>query len=112
MPGLEAKESDARARLDRDAAHLAGSSVDAGGDVDREHAPAGASETIDALDDRFRNAIDVAPEAGPEQGVDDASGAGRIERRGVVDPAFIARGGKRRIAFQRFALPRSPSSTG
>ena len=54
VPGLEPEESDARARLDRDAAHLAGSSVDAGGDVDREHAPAGAGESIDALDDRFR----------------------------------------------------------
>ena len=85
MAGLEAEEGDARARLDRDAAHLAGLAVEAGGDVDRKHAPAGAGESIDALDDRFRRAIDVAREAGAEQGVDHAIGAGRIDRRGVED---------------------------
>ncbi len=108
MAGLEPEEGDARARLDRDAAHLARSPIDAGGDVDREHAPAGAGERIDALDDRFRFAVDVAREAGAEQGVDHTSGAVRIKRRGVEDPPVIARGGERRIAFQRFAFAQEP----
>ena len=72
-PGFRRKKC-ARARLDRDAANLAAFPVDAGGDVNRNHAPAGAGENIDALDDRFRRPIDVAREPGPEQGVDDASG--------------------------------------
>ena len=32
----------------------------------------------------------------------------RIERRGVEDPPLIARGGERRIAFQRVALAQEP----
>ena len=78
------------------------------GDVDREHAPAGAGESIDALDDRFRHALDVAREARAEQGVDHAIGPGEIERRGVEDRALIARGGERRIAAQRLAPAEEP----
>ena len=77
MAGLEAEERDARARLDRDAAHLAGLAVETGGHVDREHPPAGAGEGIDPLDDRSRGAVDVAREACAKQGVDHAIGAGR-----------------------------------
>ena len=95
---LQAEEGDARMRLDRDAANLAGSPVDARGDVDCKHPPAGAGESIDALDDRFRLALDVAREPGPELSVDDAIGAAGIDRRGVEDLAVIARRGERRIA--------------
>ena len=102
VAGLQAEEGDARARLDRDAANLAACPVDAGGDVDRDHAPAGAGESFDALDDRFRNALDVAREPGPEQSVDDAISAARIDGCGVEDLALVARGGERRIARQRF----------
>ena len=48
MAGLQAEEGDARARLDRDAAHFAGRAVEAGGDVDREDRPAGSRESVDA----------------------------------------------------------------
>ena len=95
---LQAEEGDARARLDRDAANLAARAVDARGDVDCKHPPAGAGERIDALDDRFRLALDVAREASAEQGVDHAIGAAGIDRRGVEDLAVIARRGERRIA--------------
>ena len=47
MAGLEPKEGHARARFDRGPADLAGFPVDSGGDVDREHAPAGAREGVD-----------------------------------------------------------------
>ena len=67
----------------RDAANLAGLAVDAGRNVDRDHPPAGAGESIDALDDRFGDALDVAREPGAEQGVDHAIGAARIDCRGA-----------------------------
>ena len=105
---FEAEEGDARARLDRDAANLAGLAVETGGNVDRDHAPAGAGESIDALDDRFRDALDVAREPGAEQSVDDAIGAAGIDGCGVEDLALVARGGERRIAPQRFAPAEEP----
>ena len=103
MAGLQAKEGHARGRLDRDAANLAGFAIDPGRNVDGEHASAGASEAVDALDDRFRFAVDVAGEPGPEQRVDHAVGAREVNRRGVEGRSGIASGGERRIAFQRLA---------
>ena len=103
VPGLEPEEGDAGARLDRRAANLAGSPIDARGDVDGEHAPAGVREGVDALDDRLRFALHLAGESGPEQRVDHAVSARDVNRRKVEGRPRIARGGQRRIAFQRVA---------
>ena len=119
MAGLEPEEGHAGARFDRRAADLAGFPVDSGGNVDREHPAAGARESVDALDDRFRVAIDVTGEAGPEQSVDHAIGSGEVDRSGCVDRPLVASSGERRIAFQGLAWgpasraqPRSPATPG
>ena len=108
MARLQPEERHAGARLDRDPAHPAGLAVDAGGDVDRDHRPAAARERIDALDDRLRFAVDVARKPRPEQRVDHAIRAARIDRRGVEDRALKARGGEGGIALQRLAPADEP----
>ena len=70
--------------------------------------PPARGESVDALDDRFRDAVDVAREPGPEQSVDDEIGAAGIDGCGVEDLALVARGGERRIAPQRFAPADEP----
>ena len=82
---------------------LAGFPVDPGGNVDGEHATAGAGEIVDTLDDRLRLAIDVAGKSRPEQRVDHAVGLGEVNRSGVEDRSLVASGGERRIAFQGLA---------
>ena len=101
MAGLEAKEGDARRRLDRDAANLAGRAVEARGHVDREHRAAAPGEGVDPLDDRPRLAVDVAREPRAEEGVDDAIGAAERRRPPRRGPA--RRSAKRRPRRRRRA---------
>ncbi len=108
MTGLEPEEGHARARFDRDAANLAGFPVDSGGNVDREHGPPGALESVDPLDDRFRFAVDIAGKPGPEQGVDHAVDGAKVNRRSLEDRAGPASGGERGVAFQGVAAAKQP----
>ena len=79
VAGLQTEEGDGGRRLDRDAARLAGGAVEPRRDVDRDHPAPAAGEGVDALDDRFRLAVDVARKARAENRVDDAVGAGKVE---------------------------------
>ena len=102
-PGLRRKKVTLALASTSDATDTAGFAVDPGWDVHSDHAPAGVCESVEALDDHLRFAVDVAREPGPEQRVDHAVGARDINRRSVEGRPRIARGGERRIAFQRVA---------
>ena len=103
VAGLQPEEGDARGRLDRCAADVSASPVEARGNVDRDDGDAPAGDGVDGFDDRPRLAVDVAREPRAEDGVDDSVRPGKVDVRGGPRVAGESGGCDRGVAVQRFA---------